>query len=231
VKLIENTYRDVNIALANEIAKLCEGLGVDAIKAIELANKHPRVHIHRPGAGVGGHCVPKDPYFLLHEASKLGVKLEVVEAARRINEAMPRHVVRLVEKALESVNKRVENSKIAVLGVAYKGDTDDTRGTPARDVIEELLRCKSFVCSHDPYVKQDFGGGFSNNLEEVLRKADCVVVVTDHSLYKTLNPRDLAKSLNTPCVVVDARRILEPKEVEEQGLSYFGVGYWGHRFK
>lgn len=231
VKLIENTYRDVNIALANEIARLCEALGVDAMEAIELANRHPRVNIHRPGAGVGGHCIPKDPYFLLREALRLGVKLEVVEAARQVNEAMPRHVVRLVEKALESVNKRVEESKIAVLGVAYKGETDDTRGTPAREVIEELLRSKSYVCSHDPYVQQDFGGEFSNDLEEVLRGADCVVVVTDHNLYKSMNPGDLAKNLSTPCVVVDARRVLEPREVEEQGLSYFGVGYWGQRLK
>ncbi len=227
VKLIENTYRDVNIALANEIARLCEGIGVDAIKAIELANKHPRVHIHRPGAGVGGHCIPKDPYFLIHKASDLDIRLEVIEAARRINETMPLHVVQMVEKALKSVNKRPEECKIAILGVAYKGDTDDVRGTPAETIIKKLMVSRAFVYSHDPFVKQDFGGKFSNNLEEVLDSSDCVVVVTDHSLYKTLDPRDLAKNLDRPCVLVDARRILNPGEVEKQGLTYFGVGYKG----
>jgi UDP-N-acetyl-D-mannosaminuronic acid dehydrogenase len=227
VKLIENTYRDVNIALANEIARLCEVLGVDAIRAIELANRHPRVCIHRPGAGVGGHCIPKDPYFLLHKAASLGIQLQVIEAARRINDSMPLHVVSLIEKALESVNKRLEDSKVAVLGVAYKGDTDDVRGTPARDIIKKLMVSKASVFSHDPFVKQDFGGRFSNNLEKVLKHSDCVVVVTDHSLYKTLNPKDLARNLGTQCVLVDARRILKPGEFEEQGFGYFGVGYRG----
>lgn len=227
VKLIENTYRDVNIALANEIAKLCEVLGVDAIKAIELANKHPRVDIHRPGAGVGGHCIPKDPYFLLHKAANRGLRLEVIEAARRLNESMPMHVVRLIEKALKSINKPLEGSKIAILGIAYKGDTDDIRGTPARDIIKELMVSKASVYSHDPFVKQDFGGNFSNDLNEVLESSDCVVVVTDHSLYKALDPRELAKHLKTPCVLVDARRVMEPEKVEEEGLTYFGVGYKG----
>jgi UDP-N-acetyl-D-mannosaminuronic acid dehydrogenase len=227
VKLIENTYRDVNIALANEIARLCEGLGVDAIRAIELANKHPRVHIHRPGAGVGGHCIPKDPYFLIHKASDLGLRMEVIEAARRVNESMPLHVVRLIEKALKSVNKRLDEAKVAVLGVAYKGDTDDIRGTPAEKIIKKLMVSKAFVHSHDPFVKQDFGGRFSNDLEEVLDSSDCVVVVTDHSLYKTLKPRDLTRNMETPCVIVDARRVLNPGEARKQGVTYFGVGYGG----
>ncbi len=227
VKLIENTYRDVNIALANEIARLCEGLGVDAVRAIGLANRHPRVNIHRPGAGVGGHCIPKDPYFLIHKASEVGVRLEVIKAARRVNESMPLHVVRLIENALKSVNKPLDEAKIAVLGVAYKGDTDDVRGTPAETIIKSLMRSKAFVHSHDPFVKQDFGGRFSNNIEEVLESSDCVVVVTDHSLYKTLDPQDLAKKTQRPCVLVDARRILSPGKVREQGFTYFGVGYGG----
>jgi len=89
VKLIENTFRDVNIALANELALLCETIGVDVIKAINLANKHPRVNLHMPGAGVGGHCLPKDPYFLINEAERHGLKLKVIEAARERNDSMP----------------------------------------------------------------------------------------------------------------------------------------------
>jgi UDP-N-acetyl-D-mannosaminuronic acid dehydrogenase len=225
VKLVENTYRDPNIALANEIAMFCEGLGVDALKAITLANKHPRVHLHLPGAGVGGHCIPKDPKFILNKAEQLGIKLEVIEAARRVNEAMPMHVVRMIKQALGSVDKSIEDSKIAILGIAYKGDTDDVRGTPAKVIVEELLESKSFVYSHDPYVKQDFGGRFSNDLDKVVSKSDCVVVVTDHNLYKSLDLKELAKQLKAPSVVVDARRILDPERVKGHGMRYFGVGY------
>lgn len=224
VKLIENTYRDVNIALANEIALLCEKLGVDALKAIEIANKHPRVHLHLPGAGVGGHCIPKDPHFLIHRAEELGIELKVIKDAREVNESMPQHILELVKKALQNVNKTIENSKISILGIAYKGNTDDVRGTPSKKIIEELLQANCEVFSHDPFVSQDFGGKFSNDLSEVLRDSDCVVIVTDHDAYKRMDLKEFAKNLKKPSVVVDARRILNPEEVEKEGISYFGVG-------
>jgi len=225
VKLIENTYRDVNIALANEIALLCEKLGVDAIKAIEIANKHPRVHLHLPGAGVGGHCIPKDPHFLIHKAEELGIELRVIKAAREVNENMPQHILELVKKALKSVNKTFDDSKISILGIAYKGNTDDVRGTPSKKIIEELLQTNCKVFSHDPLVSQDFGGKFSNDLSETLKDSDCVVIVTDHDVYKRLDVQEFAKNLKKPSVIVDGRRILNPEEVEKEGISYFGVGY------
>ncbi|MDI6655816.1 MAG: nucleotide sugar dehydrogenase, partial [Candidatus Hydrothermarchaeota archaeon] len=225
VKLIENTYRDVNIALANEIALLCEKLGVDALKAIEIANKHPRVHLHLPGAGVGGHCIPKDPHFLIHKAEELGLELRVIKAAREVNENMPQHILELVKKALRNVNKTIENSKISILGIAYKGNTDDVRGTPSKKIIEGLLQTNCKVFSHDPLVSQDFGGKFSNDLSETLKDSDCVVIVTDHDAYKRLDVQEFAKNLKKPSVIVDGRRILNPKEVEKEGISYFGVGY------
>jgi UDP-N-acetyl-D-mannosaminuronic acid dehydrogenase len=224
VKVIENTYRDVNIALANEIAILCERLGVDAIKAIKLANRHPRVNIHMPGPGVGGHCVPKDPYFLISKADELGVELKVITSARKVNEAMPKHMLRIIEKALKGVNKRVEDAKVAVLGIAYKGNTDDIRGTPSKEIIEGLMKANCEVFSHDPFVSQDFGGKFSNDLNEVARDADCLVILTDHDLYKKLDLKKLSKMLRKPGVVVDGRRILDPRIVEGEGLRYFGVG-------
>jgi UDP-N-acetyl-D-mannosaminuronic acid dehydrogenase len=225
VKIIENTYRDVNIALANEIALICEKLGVDATRAIEIANKHPRVHLHMPGAGVGGHCIPKDPCFLIDKANKLGVKLKVISAARELNENMPKHMLRLIETALKSVNKSVENAKISILGVAYKGNTDDTRGTPAEGIIKSLIQTNCEVFSHDPYVTQDFGGKFSNRLEEAISDSDCVVIVADHDEYKHLDLKKISKLLKKPSVIVDGRRILNPEEVEGTGISYFGVGY------
>ncbi|MFQ6105796.1 MAG: nucleotide sugar dehydrogenase [Candidatus Hydrothermarchaeaceae archaeon] len=225
VKIIENTYRDVNIALANEIALVCEKLGVDAIEAIKLANRHPRVNIHLPGAGVGGHCVPKDPYFLIHKAGKLGLELRVISSARKVNESMPGHILELIKNALAGIDKKVEDSKVAVLGIAYKGDADDIRGTPSKEIIETLIKEECNVFSHDPLLKHDFGGKFSNNIEKVIEDSDCVVIVTDHSIYRRLDLKELTKNLKKPGAVVDGRRIFNPREVEDAGITYFGVGY------
>ncbi len=224
VKVIENTYRDVNIALANEIALLCENLGVDATKAIGMANRHPRVHLLSPGPGVGGHCIPKDPYFAVDSARKHGLELRVISSARKLNEAMPKHVVWMIEKALESAGKTLKDSKIAVLGVTYKGNTNDIRGSPAKDIIQSLLPF-SEVFSHDPLAMQDFGGKFSNDIEEVLKDADCVVVVADHKEYEKLDLGMLSKLVKKPGVIVDGRRMLNPEQAREKGFSYFGIGY------
>ncbi len=221
VKLVENTFRDVNIALANEIAVFCEALGVDVGRVIELANRHPRVNIHTPGAGVGGHCLPKDPMFLIGRARKQGLRLEVIEAARRRNESMPLHVLRKVERVLEGRRE----PKVAVLGVAYKGNTDDTRHSPAEKVIKGLLRRGVRVCSHDPFAKQDFGGRFTNSMEEAVRGADVVVIMTDHDAYRRMSASELKRHLKRDAVIVDARRVLDRGEVERQGLRYLGLGW------
>ena len=225
VKVIENTYRDVNIALSNEIAMLCERLGVDAIRAIEMANKHPRVNLLRPGTGVGGHCIPKDPHFLIGKAEELGVELKVISSARKVNENMPKHLLKIIEKALKSADKRIEDSKIAVLGIAYKGNTGDIRGTPSREVIETLAKMNCDVYSHDPFVSQDFGRKFSNRVEDAARDADCLVIVTDHDEYKQLDLKALSKILKKPGVIVDGRRIIDPQSAKDSDFHYFGVGY------
>jgi UDP-N-acetyl-D-mannosaminuronic acid dehydrogenase len=225
VKVIENTYRDVNIALSNEIAMLCEKLGVDAIRAIEMANKHPRVNLLRPGTGVGGHCIPKDPHFLIGKAEEIGVELRVITSARKVNENMPKHLLGIIEKALKSADKRIEDSKVAVLGIAYKGNTDDVRETPSREIIETLAELNCDVFSHDPFVSQDFGRKFSNNVEDAAKDADCLVIVTDHDEYKSLDLEALSKILKKPSVIVDGRRIIDPQSAAESDFHYFGVGY------
>ena len=225
VKVIENTYRDVNIALSNEVAILCEKLGIDAVRAIEMANKHPRVNLLQPGTGVGGHCIPKDPYFLINKAKELGIDLKVVSSARRVNENMPKHLLNLIEKALKSADKRIDDSKVAVLGIAYKGNTGDIRGTPSKEVIETLMEMDCDVFSHDPFVSEDFCGKFSNKIEDAVRDADCLVVVTDHDEYKHLDLKAFLKILKKPGVIVDGRRVIDPQKAEELDFHYFGVGY------
>ncbi len=224
VKVIENTFRDVNIALANEVALFCETLGIDALKAINLANKHPRVNFHMPGAGVGGHCLPKDPYFLIKEAEKYGVDLKVIRAARERNSEMPFHVLEKLENALKKQGNDIKNSKVAVLGIAYKGNTDDVRETPAEPIVKTLMKRGVEVFSHDPYVKQDFGGKFSNDIREAVHNADALVIVTDHDDYKKLDLSSLKPLLKDGAVVVDGRRIFSPEEIEKLGLKYYGIG-------
>jgi UDP-N-acetyl-D-mannosaminuronic acid dehydrogenase len=224
VKVIENAYRDVKIAFANEIALLCEKKGIDANRAIELANKHPRVDIHTPGPGVGGHCIPKDPYFLIHSAEEAGIELKLISSARKINEAMPSHVLKLIKRSLKTVNKDPKTAKISILGIAYKGNTDDSRNSPAEPIVRGLMAENFNVISHDPYVSQDFGGKFSNNIEEVVTKSDCVVFVADHDYYRTLDIDNFKGTLNRPCVVIDSRRLFQPQTIEEEGIKYVGLG-------
>jgi UDP-N-acetyl-D-mannosaminuronic acid dehydrogenase len=224
IKVIENAYRDVNIAFANEIALLCEKRGIDANKTIELANKHPRVDILRPGPGVGGHCIPKDPYFLLHSAIESDMELKLISTARKINESMPKHVLKLIKKSLRDVNKDPKEAKISILGIAYKGNTDDSRNSPAEPIVRGLMAERFNVISHDPFVSQDFGGDFSNNIEEVVTDSDCVVFVADHDFYKEMDLQKFKGSLNRPCVVVDSRRLFDPASFEGEGIKYVGLG-------
>ncbi len=224
VKLIENTFRDVNIALANDVALLCEALGIDAIKAINLANKHPRVNFHMPGVGVGGHCIPKDPYFLIKEAEKHGVNLSVIKASRERNSNMPFHVLEKLKSALKKQGKDIKESTVAVLGIAYKGNVDDVRETPAEPIIKTLMKSGVDVFSHDPYVSQDFGGKFSNEIKTVVKNADALVIVTDHDEYKKLDFGDLRLLMKDKAIILDGRRILNPEDIKRLGFIYYGIG-------
>jgi len=224
VKLVENTYRDVNIAFSNEIALLCEKLGVDVSTALELANRHPRVNILKPGPGVGGHCIPKDPHLLLDSARKAGLELKLISAAREVNESMPEHVVELIKRGLKEIDKTPEEARISIMGIAYKGNTDDARNSPAELIVKSLMSRSSNLISHDPYVTQDFGARFTRDIEEAVKGADCLVFLADHDVYRDLDPRMMKEKLGKPCVVVDTRRIFNPRLFEEERIRYIGLG-------
>ncbi|MEM5822911.1 MAG: nucleotide sugar dehydrogenase, partial [Ignisphaera sp.] len=222
VKLIENTFRDLNIAFANLIALIAERFGIDVYEAIRLANTHPRVNIHWPGAGVGGPCLTKDPYML---ASLLpdfwGV--ELIRMSRRINEFMPYHMVEIVEKAAGLEGLDLSLSKVAILGAAYKGGVDDTRESPARVVVVELAKRFKEVVVHDPYTRESFGAKYSENLEEAVKDADVIVVVTDHPEFKHLDLDKLGRLVRRR-IIVDGRRVFEPSKAISAGFRYYGVG-------
>jgi UDP-N-acetyl-D-mannosaminuronic acid dehydrogenase len=221
VKLMENTYRDVNIALANEFAIICESMGIDAIEAIQAANHHPRVNIHTPGPGVGGHCLSIDPYFIVETAQKKGLSSPLINKSRKINESMPEHVVHLVEDALKEAGSTIEGSKIGILGVAYKGDVADSRETPAKPLIKFLREKGASVYVHDPYVPPETIKSFDGEpvtLHNAL-KCDCVVLITDHSIYKKLQPEMIKKG-----ILICTRPILDGEDFKANGIIFKGVG-------
>jgi len=221
-KLAENTYRDINIAFANQFALICEQYGVDVKNVIELANTHPRVNIRMPGPGVGGPCLPKDPYLLI---SKVELKENIVEIARRVNDYMPRHIVEMTIQALESVGKNVNECKIAVLGTAYKADVNDPRLSPSKPIIQQLLNLGAKIAAYDPYCQESFGAEKAESLHEAAKDSQCIIIVTDHTEFKTLDLSRLKKCMKENPIIVDGRRIIEPAEAKNMGFKYYGVGY------
>jgi UDP-N-acetyl-D-mannosaminuronic acid dehydrogenase len=193
VKLMENTSRDVGIALANEFAAVAEGLGVDIVEAIELANKHPRVNILKPGIGTGGHCIPVDPWFI-NEVDPANSRL--IHTARLINDEVPPKIAAKIEQAL----KDVENPRIIALGITYKPDTYDTRNSPALKIIEMLKNHGHEVIAYDPIVE----GYEYTSLEEVALGADCLVVLVEHRAIKeemALKETEIKRAMRRPLII------------------------------
>ena len=222
-KLSENTFRSINIAFANELALLCEEYGADVTKVVALANTHPRVKIHSAGPGAGGPCLTKDPYLLVDGA--LTPTEDLVGPAGLINNFMPHHVVELVLQGLKCAKKTVRGSRIAVLGAAYKGDIGDSRSSPSEPIVRELMSLGSKVVVFDPFCKVSFGGISSNSVFEAVKDANCVIVVTDHTVFRELNLWQLKELMIDRPVLVDCRRILDPSGAEQVGFYYYGVGY------
>ena len=208
VKLAENIYRDVNIALANELSVFCEKLGIDAWEVIELANKHPRLNLHNPGPGVGGHCLPVDPWFVIE---KFPDEARLIRLSREINDARPRYVFETIEDALRGL----KDPKVTILGVSYKGNVDDTRGSPAKEVLHLLREHNYHTAAYDPHVNS-----FEVELdgfEEAFQGSDCAVIMADHDEFKYLDPNELGKLMRTK-QIIDTRRILNAAKWQKAGF-------------
>ncbi|MEZ4682167.1 MAG: nucleotide sugar dehydrogenase [Caldilineaceae bacterium] len=207
VKLFENTFRSVNIGLANELLLMCDKLGLDAWEVINAAATKPFGFMKfTPGPGLGGHCIPIDPQYLSWKLRTLAYNARFIELASEINTEMPRYWVQKVQDALNEVGRAVKNSRILVLGVAYKKNVNDMRESPALDIIHLLEEKGAQVHYHDPHVPSFQHEGMEmvsvTDLDVALRMVDCVVVATDHDAY------DWAEITRKAALVVDTRHVM-----------------------
>jgi len=234
-KVVENAYRDVNIAFANEVALICESLGVDAFAVRELVNtlpndplhpaSNPVRNMHFPGAGVGGHCLPKDSWLLKYGVDTFGtftVDPQVILSSRALNRWMPLHIVELLDEGLRDAGRNLASSKVAILGVAFLENSDDTRNTPSQDLYAHLQERGAQPVLHDPYVR-DFELPFTADITEAVDGADAVALVTLHRAYRELSLESLKRLMRTP-VLVDGRNAFDKATCEAAGFIYKGVG-------
>ncbi|MFX1387358.1 MAG: nucleotide sugar dehydrogenase [Promethearchaeota archaeon] len=233
-KCIENAYRDVNIAFANEMALLCEDFNRNIYEIIELINdRHDRM-MHYPGSGVGGHCLTKDPWLLLYGFEKYSEKnnkskIQLIPHSRSINDYMPKHMVELMEDAFKGTSKPLDNIKVALFGVSYKANTDDTRNTPTENIVR-ILKSRyhshniSYI-AHDPYVKErNYTETYlTNDFNKAVTNADVLIFATNHNEYYNIDLDSLRKRVRTP-IIIDGRNIFKKKNVEEKGFIYRKVG-------
>lgn len=210
-KLFEGVYRDVNIALANELADFCEKIGINFWEAREAANSQPFCHLHYPGTGVGGLCIPIYPQFVINSAKELGKDLRILEYSRTINDNMPKKCVNDAIDLLVKNKKNINTSKIAVLGLGFRGDVTDSRLSPSYVVVEEFTKKGCTVMIHDPFIFHDDNIPksvvLSSDLLFVLDKADLVFISTDHKQYKDLDS-NIFKNTTKPLLIYDGRNIL-----------------------
>jgi len=219
-KTAENAYRDVQIAFSNEVALICEELGANAYRVRELVNTCPGRDMLIPGAGVGGHCIPKDPWLLVSPV--IHQKPVLIPTAREVNDFMPTRMAQLVEEAMREVGRRIRNSQVAILGFAFRENTEDSRNSPAIPLIRELRRRGADVTIHDPFAKSLRGFTITRDLGAALRGADCLALVTAHDDYRTLDLKKLRGWMRHRAIV-DGRNVFDGSEIK-RGFSYRAIG-------
>jgi UDP-N-acetyl-D-mannosaminuronic acid dehydrogenase len=225
-KLFENVFRDVNISLANEFAHFCEKAGIDYFQVQKAANTQPFCHLLKPGI-VSGH-IPKDPYLLMSEAVDLGVKLKMTTLARNINDDVLKHAYNLVKDALRSCDKPVRRSRVAVLGVSYRPNVKEARGSLVPELVRLLKRMGARVNVFDPFFTykelRDLGYMTEPTLGKTVENANCVLIAVGHNRFKRLTLGKINALMKKPSALVDLAHVVSPSRAIKEGFVYRGLG-------
>lgn len=218
VKMVENAFRDINIAFVNELAISFDRAGIDIVNVIRGASTKPFGFMpFYPGCGVGGHCIPVDPYYLIRYGRQNGFEHKFLVAARRVNSKMPSYTIKILERALKQKKKFLSGSRVALLGLSYKRDVGDIRESPALIIRDLLARRGAYVQAYDPYVAEGM-----QRLEDALKDADAALIATDHKEFCALTPKQfLAAGVS---LVIDGRNCLDRAVFENSGVDYRGIG-------
>ena len=220
-KIVENTFRDINIAFANELAISLDRLGINAVKVIEgAANKPFSFLAHYPGCGVGGDCIATDPYYYIDQLKQLGMVPKLVQTARLLNSSMPKYLIHKVTQSLKQHKVDIKKMRVTVLGLAYKPEIDDVRNSPGMDVVKQLKKDKIVVQTFDPFLPKL---STASSLEVALSCADVVILCTAHLAFMKKITPELLKTYKVTAFV-DGRNVFQRAKFEEVGILYLGIG-------
>jgi len=220
VKIVENSFRDINIAFVNELAKSFDKLGIDVKDVILGASTKPFAFMpHFPACGVGGHCIPVDPYYLIERAKKAGFDHKFLKIAREINNSMPSYTVELMQDALNELQIPMKGTKIGVLGISYKANVDDTRESPTFKILELL---KEYGCVYETFDPHILKQSSLPSLEAILEKVDALIIATDHKEFKEIDSKLFQQ--NNIKVIIDGKNCLDKDAIKKLGIIYKGIG-------
>ena len=229
VKLTTNVFRDINIAFVNELALLFEKLGIDTFTVIEAAKRKYNFQPHFPGPGVGGPCLPVNSYQYLNSSKKIDTNfLKIVQDARKINESMPQHVIKLLEDAFSESNDSLENSTVTILGISYKPNVHDVQIAPSEIIIKLLKEKNVNIKIFDPYFisEEVFGQKTENSISEAITGSDAILIVTAHNEFNNLSYEILSSSMNKP-ILVDCTGKIDPQNIKSESIIFRGIGRGG----
>lgn len=219
-KVVENSFRDINIAFVNELAKSFDALGIDVKDVIDGASTKPFAFMpHYPSCGIGGHCIPVDPYYLIERAKQAGFDHKFLKTSRAINNSMPEYAVELLQDKLNEIKMPLNGTNVGILGIAYKANVDDDRESPYYGIVKALKKHKANIHSFDPHIKSK---STMKTLEALLKKSDAIILVTNHREFEVLTG-ELLKKYGVK-VIIDGKNCLNKDEIKKSGVIYKGIG-------
>ncbi|EKE16306.1 MAG: UDP-glucose 6-dehydrogenase [uncultured bacterium] len=220
VKIVENSFRDINIAFVNELAKSFDKLDIDLSDVIKGAATKPFAFMpHFPSCGVGGHCIPVDPYYLIERAKASGFDHEFLKIARKVNNSMPEYTVELLQDALNKIKLPLNGTTVGILGISYKANVADLRESPSLKIIQHLKKHGANVITFDPHITEKSS---EKSLNSLLKKSSAIIIATDHKEFREIDPQVFKK--NGILAIIDGKNCIDLKSIKKLGIVYKGIG-------